>query len=202
MCANGTAGRRETRCAKNPRDIVINVNGTVLASIAGVGKETDQRSLIRRGRLGAVRMTSRTGARGDASPLGLVPTLRAQLHVFRLQLVQRFLHVMELFGLDIGQLFEVGQVRGCLAVRSSRHAWTVGPNEPRCSAALTSRGTRVALVGFATASSRAGSPGRLIPVSRVQAILPAFVPATRWELRWPCRMSRSSCVCGHVCLGR
>ena len=61
-------------------------------------------------------MTSRTGARGDASPLGLVPTLRAQLHVFRLQLVQRFLHVMELFGLDIGQLFEVGQVRGCLAV--------------------------------------------------------------------------------------
>ena len=38
MCANGTAGRRETRCAENPRDMVIDVSDAIVAwTVAGVG---------------------------------------------------------------------------------------------------------------------------------------------------------------------
>ena len=70
---------------------MIDVNDESWRLVWESEKETDLRSLLDSSRLRAVCVRIRTGTRGRASLLGLVPTFRPQLHIFRLQFVHRFL---------------------------------------------------------------------------------------------------------------
>jgi len=67
--------------------------------------------------------STRSGTRDRAGRLDLIPTVRLELQVLRLQLVHRHLHVRKLLGLDLGELFEVGHVSGYLAVSHSTIAF-------------------------------------------------------------------------------
>jgi len=67
--------------------------------------------------------STRSGTRDRAGRIDLIPAVRPELQVFSLQLVHRHLHMRKLLGLNIGELFEVGHVGGCLAVSHSTIAF-------------------------------------------------------------------------------